>query len=137
MNALMERADWSVVDNSQRGDQIKRRRLRMGIKSARAFHEASGIDRVAIAKAERGEGSEQTYARIEAWLDDKEHEMSSEADEALADPSSLVTIKMSGVYGIDDVTISGPVDNLADLKKLAVDLIRDVRERAEAAEDDQ
>ena len=129
MNALLDRAHLSVVDNSERGAVIKRRRLRMGIKSLRTFADELGMDRGAVTKAERGEASENTLLRIETWLDDKEHEMSSDAEEAGAHDQT-VTIKMAGVYGIEDVTISGPVDHLAELKDLAVELMRDVRERA-------
>lgn len=132
MEALNGHAHLSVVKTSERGANIKQRRLRHGFKSARAFAEVTGVDRQALTKAENGEGSEQTLARLEAWLDDFEVRTSSDADdaaEAAATPQT-VTIKMAGVYGIEDVTISGPVDHLSELKDLAVELMRDVRERA-------
>lgn len=131
MNSVLDRAHLTVVDNTERGAAIQRRRLRMGIGSTRKFADELGMDRGAVTKAERGEASENTFLRIEAWLDDKDHEMSSDAEEAVAHAETqVVTIKMAGVYGIEDVTISGPVDHLAELKDLAVELMRDVRERA-------
>ena len=131
MNALLNKAHLTVVDNTERGALIQQRRLRMGIGSTRKFADALGMDRGAVTKAERGEASENTFLRIETWLDDKDHEMSSESEEASsAAADQVVTIKMAGVYGIEDVTISGPVDHLAELKDLAVELMRDVRERA-------
>lgn len=123
-------ADLPVVNYKERGAEIERRRLRMGIASLTKFADATGFDRNALAKAERGEGSERTYRRAEAWLDDHEEQMGMGDPEPQAphspDPTA-VSITMSGVHGIKDVVISGPIDHLEELKKLAVDLLREVR----------
>jgi hypothetical protein len=57
-----------------RGQEIKRRRLAVGIKSLREFAEATGVSRNAITAAEDGHGSKSTNEPLEArhnWFDDE------------------------------------------------------------------
>lgn len=114
------RAESTPVSNETRGHAIKARRLAHGIKSARAFAQATKVDREAIARAEDGLGSEQTYERLEAWLDRFEEETGSDEP---SDPQ-LVTFRLTGVYGVRDVVISGPVENIAELQTAVENLLR-------------
>lgn len=122
-------ADLRLVTTRERGAAIRRRRMEMGITSARKFGDLVGKDERTVAKVEKGEGTEQSTALLETWLDRRERETAGDGprDEVHHAAVEAVSIKMSGIYGIDDVVISGPIDHIDDLKRLAVDLLREVR----------
>jgi transcriptional regulator with XRE-family HTH domain len=133
-------AQFTTVDNRGRGAAIERRRLRLGIDSIHAFADATGKDRGALTRAESGTASERTYKFLEAWLDAREHENSSERDDAGLDAPEpvraapgIVTIEMHGVFGIENVTFSGPADQADEVSRLAAEFMRNARDRADNA----
>jgi transcriptional regulator with XRE-family HTH domain len=114
------------VDQESRGRLIRDRRVALGIMSVREFAKATGLSRNAVTAAEAGDASEITYARLEAWLDNFEHEIGSEAEEA----PKTVTIKMSGDFGVE-IVVEGPVsspDERAWLLAAARDLLHEAQE---------
>lgn len=76
-------AQWPVVDKQQRGQAITRRRVALGIRSVNEFQKLTGVSRNAITGAEEGRGSENTYVRLETWLDQREEESGYEPGEVL------------------------------------------------------
>lgn len=112
-----------MTDEQTRGVTIKRRRNLLGIKSIREFAEATGVDRAAITRAEAGEGSPGTLDRLEAWLDRFEEEAGTNAP----DQAGVVTFNLSGNFGVD-VTVKGPVSNLAELEASAARLLREMQD---------
>ena len=141
MNAVPNAAHLSLVDNQQRGTAIRQRRLRLGIDSVREFADAVGKDRRAVTKAEQGDPrtSENTFAALEAWLDQREHEAESDRDRLQDErpgPSSesgLVTLEMGGVFGIDHITFKGPPEAADEMRRQATKLVRDLRKDADDA----
>jgi hypothetical protein len=137
MQHVLDVTELTVVENAGRGEAIQRRRLRLGIDSIHAFADATGKDRGALTRAENGTASERTYTFLEAWLDAREHEMESERDAAaeLAAPPAngipgVVTIEMQGVFGVEQVTFSGPAGQGAEVAKLAAEFMRNARKQA-------
>jgi transcriptional regulator with XRE-family HTH domain len=140
MNAVPVAAHLSVVDNKQRGTAIRQRRLRLGIDSVREFADAVGKDRGAVTRAEKGDPrtTENTFALLEAWLDQREEEFKSEREPAQDErpgpaPEGVVTIAMEGVFGIESVTFSGPPEQADEVRRLAIEFMRDVRDKADDA----
>lgn len=80
-------ANIGAVDNIERGDRIKKRRMYHGFASVREFASEVGISRAAVTRAEKGEASVGTYLRLEKFLDDFEHEVG----EDLPTPAVAVT----------------------------------------------
>lgn len=115
----------TVVDQEARGQNIRQRRLALGIKSVREFEKASKVSREAITAAESGAASQATYERLEAWLTRFEEEAGVEAPEG--EGSGLVTFRLSGNFGVE-VTVQGPIENVAELEEAVERLIRKVGE---------
>lgn len=115
-------AGSTPMSNETRGHGIKRRRLALGIKSVREFAEASGIDREALGKAERGQGSAGTYDRAESWLASKEEELGH--DEPPAEP---LRFTFHDVYGIGELIVEGPVDHPDELVASITKLLSEIR----------
>lgn len=76
-------AQWPAVNKQQRGQAITRRRVSLGIRSVNEFRKLTGVSRNAITAAEEGHGSENTYVRLETWLDRREEESGYEPGEVL------------------------------------------------------
>lgn len=129
MLTISERAQSVPMSDETRGHAIKARRLAYGIKSERAFSEATKVDRRAIARAEAGEASEGTYERLEAWLDAFGEETGADEPEN----PHVVTFKLSGNFGVD-VAVSGPVENLSDLEATVQRLIREMGQQRQSDE---
>lgn len=111
-----------MSDEQGRGAAIKRRRLALGIKSVREFAAQSGVSREAITAVESGasSASEQTYARLEAWLDGFEEETGHD------DSDELVEYRLSGDFGVS-IVVKGPIGNMAELEGSAARLLREMR----------
>lgn len=110
------------MSDETRGHQLKARRLGLGIKSVREFAEASGIDREALSKAERGQGSSGTYDRAESWLSRIEEETG--ADEPSPEP---LRFTFHDVYGIGELIVEGPVDHPDELVASITKLLSEIR----------
>ena len=109
------------VAGEARGQALRTRRLRLGIKSVRQLAMQSGVSRVAVTAAEDGQASESTYLRLESWLGKFDEETgSSEIAEETA--PQMVTIR--GTRGHIDVVVSGPIGNLDALTETVERLLR-------------
>lgn len=129
MNEGEEWAGLAVVTDHERGGELKRRRVADGIKSVREFVEATKrlgmpVSREAITAAEAGEASDNTYARLEAFLDRWEEETSHDRDEEIAPAApNLVKFRVHGNFGVD-VVVEGPVEDADELERVVERLIR-------------
>lgn len=110
------------VSNLTRGQKLKTRRLALGIKSVREFAEASSIDREALGKAEKGQGSPGTYERAEAWLDRMEEVTGH--DEPSSEP---LRFTFHDVFGIGEIIAEGPVDHPDELIESIAKLFAEIR----------
>lgn len=110
------------MSDETRGHSIKARRLALGVKSLREFAEASGISREALTAAEKGQGSQATYERADAWLDRFEEETGH--DEAVAEP---IRFTFHDIYGIGELIVEGPVDHPAELVEAVTKLLAEIR----------
>lgn len=97
--------------------------MALGIKSVREFAEASGIDREALSKAEKGQGSAGTYERAEAWLTRVEEETGHD-EPAAAEP---LRFTFHDIYGIGELIVEGPVDHPDELVASITKLLSEIR----------
>jgi transcriptional regulator with XRE-family HTH domain len=113
-----------MVDDraSDRGEAIRRRRLAHGFRSLRDFADRSGLSREAVTNAERGEASEGTYQRLEAFLDAFDHETGNDQQPATIEQMT-VTVDSEGVV----VTVAGPVSDRAAVEASAANIWRMIR----------
>lgn len=121
----MSQAGLLSVDQAARGQNIKQRRLALGIKSQHTLSKESGVSRDAVMAAEKGAASNETYDRLEAWLSRMEEEVGMDAPDF--ESAGLVTFRLSGNFGVE-VTVQGPVENVAELEQAVERLIRKVGE---------
>lgn len=126
METALSQAGLAVVADETRGQAIKRRRLALGIKSQHVLAKQSGVSRDAVMAAEAGDASETTYGRLEAWLSGIEEETGMDASSSPSE-RGLVTFRLSGNFGVE-VTVQGPVENVAELEAAVERLIRKVGE---------
>lgn len=110
------------MDKADRWREIERRRLRLSIPSARKLAELAKVSRGALDAAKDGTASDQTYDRLEAFLDNY-------VEETGEDDTRVVTFKIEGNFGIR-VAVSGPVENLAELEAAVERLVRGMGEEA-------
>lgn len=115
-----------TVTNGSRGEDIQRRRLTLGIKSLREFADATGIDREALSRAEKGEASEATYSRLEVWLDRMEAEMGADEPE----PAAPIKLTFHDVYGIGEIIVEGPVDRPDELTEAVGKILERIRSQS-------
>ena len=125
MSSATGRADLETVAET-RGSRIRQRRLANGL-SVNQLHKESGVSREAIAAAEDDEASDLTYSKLEKWLDNFDQETGSETPPADTAPR-VVTFTVSGNFGVD-VVVSGPVDNIDELRQTVEKLMRGMGEK--------
>lgn len=121
----MSQAGLLSVDQQARGQSIRQRRLALGIKSQHVLARESKVSRDAVMAAEKGTASDDTYDRLEAWLSRIEEEAG--MDTPPLSEHGLVTFRLSGNFGVE-VTVQGPVENVAELEAAVERLIRKVGE---------
>lgn len=102
------------VVSEERGQQIQRRRLAIGIPSVNRWAKDIGLDRETLTRAEAGKASPRTYQRIEAWLDNMEEELGMPDSENSSPTDDVIEYHVSG-QGVD-LVVRGPVANLDDLE---------------------
>lgn len=112
------------MSDDTRGQAIKDRRLRLGIKSVREFAKASGISREALTAVEEGAGSQASMERAEAWLDRMEAETGH--DEPVREP---LRFTFHDVYGIGELIVEGPVEHPDELVAAVARLLADIRSK--------
>lgn len=113
-----------------RSNRLARRLEELGISKA-ALHTASKKSRNTIDKALAGDPKVRpaTYDDLFRVLDDLEADRQDGVQHYTPDGApDLVTIQMTGVFGIESVTFSGPTDDADAIKQAAVDFVRQVRE---------
>ena len=102
--AQTDRGDLLAVTDEQRSKAIKARRIAQGwtqrefARRARESREAHGISREAITAAETGQAREDTYIRLEAFLDAWEHEVGEDLP-GLPPPVRVVELEIEGKAG--------------------------------------
>lgn len=119
-------ARWPVMDSKARGQAIKKRRLAHGIRSIHAFNRATKVSREAITAAENGTASDDTYDRLEAWLDRFETEISDESVTEAA--AAMIEFEVSGDFGVR-VVVRGPISDADAVERSAAQLVRDIRDK--------
>jgi transcriptional regulator with XRE-family HTH domain len=112
------------MSDEGRGAKIKRRRLDLGIDSLHQFHEATGLDRRTLTRAEAGTASETTLDWLEAWLT-REEAVKSGAIEAQPGSRSI-KVTLRDAYGVGELILEGPVDadELAEAVGKVLDRLR-------------
>jgi len=135
----MQKISLNMIDKTQRGHAIATRRGRMGLTSYRAAEVLAGkmgrtITRGQLGKAERGEVTENMFLLIEGFYDAAEQRLGSvDGSEVIAPPvdPELVTFKLSGTSGVN-VTVSGPIANLAELEAAVERLLGAMKDSPQA-----
>lgn len=117
-----------VTDNEARGQEIRRRRMRLGITSLDAFAAKVGMSRKGVTSAEKGTASKGTYDRIDAWLEAFEDEVGECGDGDEVKPSDQVEFHVSGIYGVRELVIKGPVSDMAEMEAVVERLLRGASE---------
>lgn len=126
--ALLEGATFAPVEADE-GDQIRQRREALGMGIAQLADRA-GVDRGRLSKIEKGaEARGTTLSAIKRALDQLEEETSGPYDEQHEEHT--VTFRMSGNFGVD-VTVEGPVENLAELEASVGRLLQRMRNNHES-----
>lgn len=120
-----------VTDDDERGRALEVRRLDLGIKSVRALHiisqeQSFGLSRKAIANAEKGVASEDTFKRVDALLRrleaiDRDPDEDDGIDED-EDTAPLIEFEVRGAPGVR-VFVRGPLSNRDELEESAARLI--------------
>ena len=139
MGSMTNTPGGTVADD---GLDYKRRRLAAGFKSVRALADKSNISRDAISKVEAGKGTDYTRARLDAFFEKWDEETSSEYLETQAAQNGTgnggnggeaadepFKVELGGVYGIENITFSGPVNHSQEIIERAVEFMRGVREQ--------
>lgn len=115
--------------NTGRGEQIRARRVKMGM-SVKELAMRAGIDRGRLAALEAGEPRvrDTTYGAVERALDLLEQEMGIDAPAATSEPSTddYVEFRLSGNFGVD-VVVRGPVGDMDALEQQVERLLREMR----------
>lgn len=115
------------MDNAERGELIRRRRMALGIRSVSEFATLTGVSRSATGAAEHGEGAKGTYERLEAWLADRERAEGREVTTAPPMPLEQIEFTVEGDFGVK-VTVKGPIADRAALEDSVTKIIRSIRE---------
>lgn len=128
--ALAHAAQWgSVTEDRERGEAIRRRRLAQGFRSLRQFAAKSGVSREAITAAENGLARQDTYLRLEAFLDAWEHEVGEDVPPGGAGQFQL-TVEGEGLT----VTAAGPSDDPDGLAAAVAALFRNLQKDRKSGE---
>lgn len=114
------------MSDETRGQSIKSRRLALGFESVREFAEASGIDRGALGKAEKGTASSATVERAEAWLDRFEEKTGH--DEPTGES---LRFTLHDVYGVGEIIVEGPSNRPDELVEAVSKLLAEIQRSGE------
>ena len=122
-SAFVNDSTTDSEDLAARGREIQRRRMAHGY-SVREAHELSGVGRAAITKAEAGgHASLLSYARLESWLDEVDHQFGMENDQAEV---AIMEIVIEGDFGVR-VAVKGPITEPEALERTAARMIAQIR----------
>jgi hypothetical protein len=130
-------------EKRERGDAIRQRRERLGIRSVRELAawmrdnaERLGMQHPvsvdAVTAAEKGKARLETYGRIDAFLDRLELEVGM-VDRATLAPDEvqqlgdgMIEVKLTGNFGVSAI-VKGPVTNTAELQSMIELLVQQMR----------
>lgn len=104
-----------------RGERLDARMTGLGM-SDRQLEELSGVNRATIAKARRGKASTGSYDRLERAIEQ------STTEPQVVGEARMVTFRISGNFGVD-VTVQGPVSDLAALEAAVERVISQMERR--------
>lgn len=132
MSALALPVTFDPV-NAGRADQIRARRVRLGI-SVKALALRAGVDRGTLASLEAGDERirDSTFGTVERALESLEQEMGVEPGGSLAD---VVEFRVSGDFGVD-VVVKGPVRDMAAMEESVARLLARIQSGREAEKRD-
>ncbi len=129
------RADLLHVtpDAEDRGRDIQRRRVSLGISSATRLAELAGVDRKAVYRAEAGEASDNTYIRLESYLDQHEVAGSDVQEEQVIEAHTgegleVIRVTITGPHAEWKVESSGPPGDGDEVTRMAVEAARRLQE---------
>jgi transcriptional regulator with XRE-family HTH domain len=120
-------ANLRPVTNEDRGREITRRRLALGLNNVSQFAEATGRDRQTITRVEQGVASDQTYDWIEAWLTRIEEETGLDEPTPVAASPIRVTFHDVTTSSIGEIIVEGPSDQPDELIATIARLLSEVR----------
>lgn len=109
-----------TTDNTERARALTNRIAALGL-SGRELAAQSGVARGTVSKALGGTAGRGTYDRLEKFLGDLDHEMTSDAPTPVAPDvpetprNDLVEFRLTGNFGVD-VVVRGPVSDLAEIE---------------------
>lgn len=112
---------------------MARRRVGLGIETLVEFAALSGVDRKAIARAERGEASDNTLLRLESWLDRREAQVRGAevptvmANEGEGPDAETIRVHVTGPHAEWKVLVEGPRGDGEELARLAAEVASQVR----------
>jgi transcriptional regulator with XRE-family HTH domain len=124
MSTNGEAADLPLVDNAERGEAIRRRRMALGIRSVSELAARTGVSRSAASAAEHGGGARGTYERLEAWLSEQERNGLSAPP---SDGVEQIEFTVEGDFGVK-VTVKGPISDRAALEDSVAKIVRSIRD---------
>ena len=119
-----------TIEDETPGRRLATRMDELGVTKA-ALHQASGKSRNTIDKALADDPKvrDATYRDFFRVLDDLQADREPGAKHYTPDGvPDLVTIEMTGVFGIESVTFSGPPEDADAIRAAAAQFVRDLRE---------
>ena len=116
------------VSKREKGQIIHNMWVAAGFRSLNDFADKSPFDWRTLDRVEKGTASDTTYDRVLAWLEKYTGEPESEP------ASRLVTFRAKGIFGADEVTVAGPVEDAAAMAEQFAKLLDNLRKR-ESGED--
>lgn len=116
---------------SERGDQLKARRVAIGL-SVAALAKRAGVDRGSLSALEEGRSvRDTTVAQVERALSDLEHELGMDVPSVVTSPTDAepepLRFTFHDVYGIGELIVEGPVDRPDEIVAAVAKLLADIR----------
>lgn len=111
------------VDDTERGQAIRRRRMALGIRSVSELAVRSGVSRSATSAAEHGRGARGTYERLEAWLSERERENGHEEPAVVRPLGEGGFTEVTLFKGAVRAVVKAPVDNPEALREAIANVL--------------
>lgn len=117
------------MDKQARGRTLQERILDLGYSEVQAS-ERVGIARSTLRSVFEGRARETSYRQVERWLE-REIDKTDATDvvEEMASSNEHVAFRFTGNYGVN-LTVEGPVSDIAQLREAAKDLLRELQREA-------
>lgn len=126
-----------VTDRVQRGADIRRRRLALGIPSINEFAKRTGLARDTLSKVESGVASRDSMLRVEEWLAQVEADTLPDGIQVIANPEldeETIELTVTGPTKQTEYTFrfTGKASQADHLREQAVRLMLDLDKRNES-----